>query len=122
MKTHFIALTLALTLSTSAAMAQIGQVRRINLRGSEYAVTDVKSHTHKWKLIGPKTLILNTVVINKEGDQVAGYPVAAKVSELTKDDLKAIPDFRPIEQRHPFRAFVLKQGPNIILTAFSFAK
>lgn len=104
------------------AHSQIGQAHRINVRGSEYVVTDIKAHAHKWKLVGPKSLTLNTVVIKKEGDQVQGYPITVKCSELTKDDLKAIPDFRPLEERHPFRAFVLKQGPNIVLTAFSLFK
>lgn len=121
MKTFILALALSFAVSTAAFAQEVKPTHRINVRGTEYVVTDVRSHSHRWKYIGPKSLVLNTVVINKDGEQIAGYPVSVKVSELSKDDLKVIKqhDYRSFDERAPIKSFVVKQGPNIILTIFS---
>lgn len=119
---RIILLTALMFFCAIPAFAQISQVHHINVRGSEYNVTDVRSHSRKYQVVGEKSLTLNTIAINKDGDQIQGYPLTVKVSELTKADLKAIPDNRPLQERHPFRHFFLVQGPNIVLTAISMFK
>ena len=101
------------------AFAQISDIHNIHVRGSEYNVTDVRSHSHKYKIVGEKSLILNTVVINKEGQQIEGYPLTVKVSELDKAELKTIPDNRPLQYRRPFVHFILVQGPNLLFSIWS---
>lgn len=96
----------------SPAYAQISTIHHITWHGSEYNVTDVRAHHHKWRLIGPKSLVLNTVAINKDGDQIEGYPITIPVRELTRADIKAIPDHRPYGDKHPIKSAIGRLAMN----------
>ena len=52
-----------------------------------------------------------------------GEPLMFFDEELTKDDLKElkkVPDFRPAEIKHPYRTWLVKQGPGVVVTALGF--
>lgn len=99
-----------------SAEAQIQSVELVTVRGTTYAVSDVRSHTHTHGLWGKKILILNTV----ENNDKPQYPLEILAEEIPKDVLKRIPDRRPYQQKHPFLYYLGYQGPmmawNIVST------
>lgn len=121
MKSTILAVALMILLALPAC-AQIQSVHIVRFQGTDYTVTDVKSHTHTHKYWGKKILVLNTIMVGKDGEQIAGYPLTIREDAIPKADRKAIPDYRPLEQRRPLIGYTVKYGPNIILTAFSLGR
>ncbi len=120
MKTKLLALALLLVLASPAMAEQIEAVHLVQVRGTTYEVVEVQDRGRysipSWNILRGKRG-KEFVRLRLHGSDL---PLCVQVQELPKGVLREIPDRRPIEQKHPIRAFIFKQGPGVVMTLISF--